>query len=207
MDEIENIEHRHNTLKNYLENRNWDKNPEGKLIEFDLIRDVAINLHTKKPILKNFIYIYDYEWEVIPGRTDKRKGDLIFTDGKNNFLIVECKLGNSTFVRRQVLIYIEEFKKIKPKLNKICGLAVTRGDWDYLDDGGNWQYENRGKHSKYSQSYDGLILRTVQIEAKSKLQEYYKSIGYKPMDPTSALNQLKQRNFLDISDNYSLLEK
>ncbi len=206
LDENENINHRHNTLKNYLENRNWDKNPQGNLIEFDLVKDVVKNLHERKPVLKNFIYIYDYEWEVIPGRTDKKKGDLIFTDGKNNFLIVECKLKDSTSVRKQVLIYINEFKKIKSKLNKICGLAVTQGDWDYYDENGIWHYEKTSKNSKYLQSYDGLILRPDQINAKNNFQDYYRSIGYKPTDPTSALNQLKQQNFLDIKDNYDSLE-
>ncbi len=206
LDEIEDIKHRHNTLKNYLENRNWDKNPRGNLIEFDLIRDVAKNLHKRKTLLKNFIYIYDYEWEVIPGRTDKNKGDLVFTDGKNNFLIVECKLRDSNYVRKQVFDRIEDLRKIKPDLNKICGLAVSRGDWDFLDEDGNWSYEKIDKQSKYLQTYDDLVLRTDQIEARSKLQEYYKSIGYKPTDPTSALNQLKQRNFLVFGDNYGLLE-
>jgi len=31
------------------------------------------------------------EWEVISGITSEGKGDLIFTDEQNYFLIVECK--------------------------------------------------------------------------------------------------------------------
>ncbi len=91
-------------------------------------------------------------------------------------------------------------------MNKICGLAVARGDWDYLDEVGNWHYEKMGRLSNYFQSYDDLILRSDQIDDRWKLQEYYKSIGYKPTDPTSALNQLKQRNFLSLNDNFHLLE-
>jgi len=45
-----------------------------------------------------------------------------------------------------------------------------------------------GKLSKYFQSYDNLILRSDQIDDRSNLQEYYKSIGYKTTDPTSTLN-------------------
>jgi len=206
MDEIEDIKHRHNTLKNYLENRNWDKSPTGNLIEFDLIRDVAKTLHERKPFLKNFIYIYDYEWEVIPGRTDMNKGDLVFTDGSDNYLIVECKLKDSNYVRKQVFDRIDDLKRIKPNSKKIFGLAVSRYDWDYLDEGGNWHFEKIRKSNKYFQSYDNSNLNPDQIEARSKLQKYYKRIGYKPTDPTSALNQLKQRNFLDIGDNFGLLE-
>jgi len=202
LDEIEDIKHRHKTLKNYLENRNWDKNPRGGLIEFDLMRDVAKNLHKRKPFLKNFIFIYDYEWEVIPGRTDKNKGDLVFTDGKNNFLIVECKLRDSNYVRTQVFDRINDLKKIKPSIGKICGLAVSSNNWDYLDEGGIWHFEKISKFNKYYQAYDNLMLNPEQIDAKSKLQEYYKKIGYKPTDPTSALIQLKQRNFLSLSDNF-----
>ena len=204
MDEIKDIKHRHNTLKIYLENRNWDKSPTGSLIEFDLIRDVAKILHERKPILKNFIYIYDYEWEVIPGRTDKNKGDLIFTDGKNNFLIVECKLRDSNYVRIQVQNRIEDFKKIKPYLIKIYGLAVSRKDWDYLDENGKWHYE---KFNDYYQTYDNIILSSDQVDARNKFQEYYKKIGYKPKDPTSALNELEQQTFLDLSDNFDELKK
>jgi len=91
LNKFDNIIHRYTTLKNYLMNRNWDKSPTGALIEFDLVRDVAENLYKRKPSLQQFRYIYDYEWEMFPERIDKGKGDLVFTNGKNNFLIVECK--------------------------------------------------------------------------------------------------------------------
>ena len=206
MDKIEDIKHRHNTLKNYLDNRNWDKNPHGKLIEFDLMRDVAKTLEERMPDLKKFVYLYDYEWEAIPGRTDKNKGDLVFTDGKNNFLIVECKLKDSNYVRQQVLSRIKDFKQNHSDLNKIYGLAMSRGDWDYLDENENWHYERMDKNVEFFRTYDNLDLNLNQMEAKCKLQEYYKSIGYKPTDPTSALNQLKQISFLSMTDNYDSLE-
>lgn len=203
MDEIEDIKHRHITLKHYLENRNWDKSPTGNIIEFDLIRDVVKNLHGRKPILKSFVYIYDYEWEAVPGRTDKNKGDLVFTDGKNNFLIVECKLRDSNYVRIQVRELIDDLKKIKPNIGKICGLAVSKDDWDYLDENGRWHYE---KVNEYFQSYDNLILDPDQLDIKSRFQEYYINLGYKPKDPTSALNELEQQNFLELNDNSEKLD-
>ena len=77
LNEIKEIKNRNKTLKNYLKNRNWDKNPNGELIEFDLIKNVAVNLHKRKLDLKNFKYLYDYEWEVESGRSDEGKRDLI----------------------------------------------------------------------------------------------------------------------------------
>ncbi|MGC9778601.1 MAG: hypothetical protein HZR80_05110 [Candidatus Heimdallarchaeota archaeon] len=43
------------------------------------------------PKLVNYPYLLEFEYDVIPRRTDKGRGDLIFTDGKSNYLIVETK--------------------------------------------------------------------------------------------------------------------
>lgn len=49
----------------------------------------------KIPVLTKYTYIFDYEWEVheyVKGRkTTIGKGDLVFTDGGDNYLIVELK--------------------------------------------------------------------------------------------------------------------
>ena len=51
-----------------------------------------------------------------------------------------------------------------------------------------------------------MNLNPNQLDAKRKFQDFYKKIGYKPKDPTSALNELAKHNFLTISDNSNLLE-
>ena len=89
------IKHRDETIRSYILSRNWDENPE-----FLIVQDVIQDLPKKKPQLKKFKFVFDYEWEVEPGLSNKGKGDLIFTDGKKNFLIVECKTRNTQKVRQ-----------------------------------------------------------------------------------------------------------
>ena len=59
------------------------------------------------------------------------KGDLIFTDGNENYLIIECKNKDSHEVRRQVLKYMKIFRNQNSEPNKIIGLAVTPKTWDH----------------------------------------------------------------------------
>ena len=41
--------------------------------------------------IHNFPYVWDYEWEVKPGYSQYGKGDLVLTDGKNDFMVLEAK--------------------------------------------------------------------------------------------------------------------
>lgn len=41
---------------------------------------------------RKYPYIWDYEWYVVPKRSDKRVGDLVLADDKGNFAIVEIKV-------------------------------------------------------------------------------------------------------------------
>ncbi len=74
---------RDRVLRDYLRGRTWDANPE-----FRLIRNLVVEGH---PLLEGFPLLYDYEWEVEPGRSDGGCGDLVFTDGEGGFAVVEAK--------------------------------------------------------------------------------------------------------------------
>lgn len=74
---------RNRVLREYIAGRTWDMNPE-----FQLLRNLVVDGH---PLLVEFPLVYDYEWEVTPGRTDGGCGDLVFTDGDGNFAVVEVK--------------------------------------------------------------------------------------------------------------------
>jgi hypothetical protein len=77
------IEHRDRVLRAYFDGRNWDENAEF-ILKRQLVKH-SIQLLPKYP------YVIDDEWEVEAGRTDKGKGDLVFTDGNGYFAIVEVK--------------------------------------------------------------------------------------------------------------------
>ncbi len=195
----DDVQHRHDTISNYIKNRMWDMHPEGKKIEFELVREVVENLSKRRPELEEYKYIYNYEWEVIPGETDKGKGDLVFTDGVNKFLIIECKTKDSNDVRNQVVTRIEQFKEInaQTELLFICGLAVSPQSWDYLNEQGEWDYETSEEDKLYLQLYTNLQLTQEQIEIKKQYQDFYQKKGYKPKDPLSALNEMSQAIFLE----------
>ncbi len=196
--DMKEIIHRHDTLQKYIINRTWDSHPRGKPIEFELIREVVNGLAIRKPELNEFIYIYDYEWEVTPGESDKGKGDLIFTNGKDSFLIIECKTKDSNFVRNQVRERIEQFRKKISKFKDyhIYGLAVSPQSWDYLNENGEWEFEVVEEDEIYIQSYAKLNSEQEKTNLRSNYQSFYQNLGYKPKDPISALNELIQAEFL-----------
>jgi hypothetical protein len=77
------IEHRHQVLCAYFEGRNWDKNSE-----YALKRKLILN---NTQLLPDYLYVIEDEWEVEPGRSDKGRGDLVFTNGADCFAVVEVK--------------------------------------------------------------------------------------------------------------------
>ena len=134
MESLEVIKHKDKIIRNYILGRNWDKNNEF-LIAQQIIKGKKI-----KNYLKKFPYVYDYEWEVVHGHNNYGKGDLVFTDGKGNFLIVECKYidlsdtGSTArtkrrkkrrYIEEQITRYIDAFKRKNRETKKVSGLGVT----------------------------------------------------------------------------------
>lgn len=84
--------------------------------------------------IKDYPLVTDYEYDVEPGKTNSGRGDLILTDGENNYLIVEVKFlsensGKTARTRRktqknkvyeQALNYKEKFQKKFPKAKVDC---------------------------------------------------------------------------------------
>jgi hypothetical protein len=81
--ELEKIENRDQIIHCYFDGRDWDKNGE-----FTLKRELVLN---RAQLLPKYPYVIEDEWEVIDGRTDLGRGDLVFTDGNGCFAIVEVK--------------------------------------------------------------------------------------------------------------------
>jgi hypothetical protein len=76
-------EHRDQILRAYFNGRNWDKNNE-----YFLKRELVLNSHK---LLPNYPFVIEDEWEAESSRTDKGRGDLVFTDAIGSFAIVEVK--------------------------------------------------------------------------------------------------------------------
>ncbi|MHA1490441.1 MAG: hypothetical protein ACTSRI_12400 [Promethearchaeota archaeon] len=187
----EELLHRDKTIRSFINAKDWDRNPE-----FLLVKDVINDLGNRRPELKDCKYIYDYEWEVKYGETHEGKGDLIFTDGMDDYLIVECKNKDSHEVRRQVLKYIRIFRKKTPESNKIIGLTVTPKTWDLItEDMGFWNIELNENDDLFYELFTDLT-DPSEIVLRDKLQELYKNIGYYPTNPINALNELRDKIIL-----------
>lgn len=62
--------------------------------EPDTEEDLVLHIILLRVFANSFPYVHLHEWEVVPGRSQFGKGDLVFTDGKDSYLIVECKYIN-----------------------------------------------------------------------------------------------------------------
>ena len=70
-------------LRAYILSRTWDGGGE-----FHLVRDLVSEGH---PTLDDYPFLVDYEWEVWPGASEGGKGDLVFSDARGRFAVVEVK--------------------------------------------------------------------------------------------------------------------
>lgn len=154
------FKNRDSVIYNYLRDRSWDSDPE-----FLLMREASIIQHkderkfkikkdskhlvlldiNDKPIgyvgklLTKYPFTFEHEWFVYKNYANMGKGDIIMTDGKNNFLIVEFKYidprsaGKTQRVKRtkkrkevkeQAKFYVDAFKKLNPNAN-VIGMAYT----------------------------------------------------------------------------------
>ncbi len=117
-----------------------------------IIRDIGCIEQTESEIIYDIItknlfkytypYLYEYEWEVVPNRPQKGKGDLVFTDGKQSFLIVECKYINQNSgktarivrrnkrrkVERQAISYALKYAQRNPAAILIGYVHITNED-------------------------------------------------------------------------------
>lgn len=82
MDRTE-AENRDRVLHAFFEGKVWDRNDE-----FLLKRSLVLN---RSELLPTFPFVVDDEWDVVPGKTDQGRGDLVFTDGAGCFAVVEVK--------------------------------------------------------------------------------------------------------------------
>ncbi len=150
-----------------------------------------------------FKFVFDYEWEVEPGLSNKGKGDLIFTDGNNNFLIVECKKKKAQDVRQQTLKYMKLFKVIQKDAKLIKGMAVTKKGWDLVSDESNyWELDINEQDRVYYEFFDDLD-SVNDIKLRDKFQEFYKELGITPNNPINTLKELEDKLLIVINYNES----
>ncbi|AFY93155.1 hypothetical protein [Chamaesiphon minutus] len=77
------IEYRNRVLRDYIRDRNWDKNDEY-LLKQQLVKCSTI-------LLPEYPYLIEDEWEVETSQSDKGKGDLVFASEYLRFAVVEIK--------------------------------------------------------------------------------------------------------------------
>ena len=109
--------------------------------EFRLVQEI---IKKQKTVcggrLKRYPYIFNYEYCMIPGQSNTGKGDLIFTDKRDNYMVMEVKYldfyqsGKTAKNRRtkhrkkvktQTKKYMKELSSFYPGAKSIKGIAYT----------------------------------------------------------------------------------
>lgn len=127
---------RDNVIRPYITNHDWYVSAE-----FHLVRTLVMKppLHWR-PYSRDYPFIFDFEWV-----NEEGKGDLIYTDGNNNFLVVEVKsmycdgYGSGQTHRtkkrqkrrdgeKQTEIYSQLWHEKNPQVKKTTGVFVTEDD-------------------------------------------------------------------------------
>jgi hypothetical protein len=118
------IQHRDQVLRAYFQGRNWDKNNE-----FLLKRELVLK---SSKILPQYPYLIDDEWEVEASRTEKGRGDLVFTDGTGRYAVVEVKWidleGTARQGRTKRVSNKQKRKDVKEQALKYA--AILLGNWE-----------------------------------------------------------------------------
>jgi hypothetical protein len=140
-------ERRDRVLRAYFAGRDWDGAGE-----FRLKREFV---ERSRQLLPELPYVVDDEWEVSPGHAQAGKGDLVITDGRGIFAVVEVKLiqggvfGGSSRNRRgtqrkkrrkveqQAVIYADVLRRRLP------GAALVRA-FIWTNEGGLVEVESHG---------------------------------------------------------------
>lgn len=108
---LEEAQRRDRILRAYFDGKDWDDNDEYKLK-----REFVLNSRAEMP---DFPFVVDDEWEVVPGKTNGGRGDLVFTDGRGAWAVVEVKFidnGRTGATART---------KRKNSRNKVVDQAIT----------------------------------------------------------------------------------
>jgi Holliday junction resolvase-like predicted endonuclease len=86
-------------LRDYITKRTWSTNNEVRLIRWFILQDSkdgpsewAGNRDGIDKFHREYPLLIEYEWEVQESRTDRGRGDLVFTDGHGRFAVVEVKM-------------------------------------------------------------------------------------------------------------------
>ncbi len=118
-----------------------------------IIKDQTVLLENRFPpkglrekVLTKYRYIYAHEWDVVPGMSQYGVGDLVLTDGYDNYLVMEVKQlspfsgrNQSTKRRRarrqvekQAIKYSIAFRKKHAEAKSIIGVSVADFKWKYF---------------------------------------------------------------------------
>ena len=132
---MEECRRRNKVLTDYIKGHEWFLSHE-----FHLLRKLVMtphNIKNWKQYYDKYPYIFDHEWECCDGR-----GDLLCTDGKNNFLVVELKSftnsGNGSgkthkamrtkkrkHGKKQTVKFAKAWRKNNPQVKTTVGVFVT----------------------------------------------------------------------------------
>lgn len=135
------FEKRDTVMRAFFAGKDWDNNDEFKLKRSFVLRS--------RTLLPFHPFLIDDEWDVVPGRTNEGRGDLVFTDNRGSFAVVEVKFINNDRsgrtarskrtdargkVREQASRYASLLAAITPNHREVIAYAYTNESPDHLDE-------------------------------------------------------------------------
>lgn len=148
---------RDTVLQAYFFLRDWGSNEE-----FKLARTLVL---LRRELLADTPYVYDYEWETRDDDASHGRGDLIFTDGKGKFAVVEIKYidihrsGSSARVKRskrrshvrdQALKYGRHLYISRNEVHSVTA-------WTFTNEGGLNKVATYPEQNRSSMSFSELL--------------------------------------------------
>lgn len=155
MANINNIKLEDKRLRDFIlsidKNIAWRLNGDFTLVQSiikqqtKLLGSIEIPQNRNMKALVKYRYIFDYEWDIVQGMSQYGVGDLVFTDGNENYLVMEIKQlsyrsgRNQCVARRkarrkveeQTIKYTNAFRRKHPEAKSIIGIAVASNEWTF----------------------------------------------------------------------------
>jgi len=92
----------------------------------ELLKGLEKPNNRKEEILIKYCYIFYHEWEVVKGMSQYGVGDLVFTDSKDNFLVMEVKKLSSFSGRNQSVKRRKARRKVEEQTKKYMSSFRTK---------------------------------------------------------------------------------
>ncbi|CAG8481475.1 5345_t:CDS:2 [Ambispora gerdemannii] len=156
-----------------------------------------IFLNNTKKYLPGFEYLWEFEWEPIPGRPDCGQNDLIMTDGYGIFAVVEVKLiyNDDAVDNKRIRKVTEQTRKYKD-----CFIKDNENNYNVLAVIGVSFTDQKDGTVRFLEEYDLLVAGAIanQLEYENYLSDYNNNNLIQNSAASTITAEIKEITQLDL---------